>query len=133
MGVVGHGLVTLEEFLRMPGNERLELVRGEVIETEPPSREHGLIAFAIGKLLGIWAEQSALGRVGVESGFMLSQDPATLRSPDAYYVSAERDAADDKASAFWTIAPDLAVEVVSPSETIDGVRRKIRDYLDAGT
>ena len=56
-----------------------------------------------------------------------------VRGPDAYYVSAERGPSDGAPEGFWIIAPDLAVEVVSPSETVEEVRQKIHDYLAAGT
>jgi Uma2 family endonuclease len=126
-------LITAEEFALMPGSEHKELVRGEIIDTMPPSREHGRIALAIGALLRLWASQGSWGEVGVESGFILAHDPDIVRGPDVYYVRADRVLADDKPNAFWTIAPDLAIEVISPSETLEEVRAKIRDFLSAGT
>jgi len=117
----------------LPGSEHKELVRGEVFESMPPSKEHGRIALAIGSLLRLWAKQGAGGQVGVESGFILSPDTSTVRAPDVHYVSDGRIGSDNESSAFWTIAPDLAVEVVSPSETAEEVREKVRDFLAAGT
>src|SRR5437879_318695 len=117
MSSVAQRLLTVEEFERLPGNEHKELVRGEVVEVMPPSKDHGTIALKLGALLLQWSERGTGGKVGVESGFILAHDPATIRGPDVYYVSAARAQADDKSRAFWTIAPDVAVEVVSPSET----------------
>ncbi|HYP41871.1 MAG TPA: Uma2 family endonuclease [Chloroflexia bacterium] len=125
--------MTIEEFSRLPDSEHKELVRGEVIESMPPSKEHGRIAFVIGILLHRWVERGAGGQIGVESGFILARDPGIVRAPDVHYVSDARIAADNEASAFWTIAPDLAVEVVSPSETAQEVRDKVREFLAAGT
>ena len=133
MSSVAQKLMTIEEFSRLPDSEHKELVRGEVIESMPPSKEHGRIAAAIVTLLRLWVKQGAGGQVGVESGFILAQNPGIIRAPDVHYVSDARIAADNEASAFWTIAPDLAVEVVSPSETADEVREKVRDFLAAGT
>jgi Uma2 family endonuclease len=99
----------------------------------PPSREHGRIALAIGTLLRLWANQGSHGEVGVESGFILAHDPDVVRGPDVYFVKAERIPSADTPNAFWTIAPDLAIEVISPSETVEDVRGKIRDFLAAGT
>lgn len=132
MSSVAQHLITAEEFSRLPGNERQELVRGEIVEMMRPSKEHGKIAAKTATLLQKWVEQGAGGEVGVEAGFILAHDPDTVRGPDVYYVSNDRLAADDKANAFWTVAPDLAVEVVSPSETADEVLEKISDYLAAG-
>lgn len=117
----------------MPGSEHKELVRGVVVESMPPSKEHGRVALAIGSLLRLWVKQGAGGEVGVESGFILAQDPSTIRGPDVHYVSDGRVASDNASSAFWTIALDLAVEVVSPSDTEVEVREKVRDFLAAGT
>ncbi len=133
MSSVAQKLMTAEEFSRLPGSERKELVRGEVVESMPPSKEHGRIAFVIGILLHRWIEPGAGGQIGVESGFILARGPDVIRAPDVHYISDARVASDTASSAFWTIAPDLAVEVVSPSETADEVREKVRDFLAAGT
>jgi Uma2 family endonuclease len=134
MSSVAQRLITAEEFWQSPENSKhSELVRGEVIETMPPGKEHGTIALKVGALLLQWAEQGAGGKSGVEAGFILARDPATVRGPDAYYISPERAEADDKSYAFWTVPPDLAVEVVSPSESAADIRAKVRDFLAAGT
>jgi len=126
-------LLTIEEFLQLPDYEHLELVRGEVVKTTPPSKDHGFIAGMIVTLLNIWLRQGAHGKAGVESGFVLSRTPETVRGPDVYFVSPEKLLADSKSGAFWTLAPDLAVEVVSPSETAEDIRDKVHDFLTAGT
>jgi Uma2 family endonuclease len=126
-------LLTAEEFAALPGSRHQELVRGEVVEVMPPGRKHGKLAFRIGKLLDRWAEQSPGGEIGVESGFILERDPDIVRSPDVYYVRAERIPEGDVSDGFWNIAPDLAVEVVSPRDTAGEVRAKVREYLAAGS
>jgi Uma2 family endonuclease len=133
MSSLAQHLITAEEFARMPGSEHRELVRGEVIETMPPGKEHGVIALAIGTMLRLWAKQGVGGQAGVEAGFILARNPDLIRGPDVYYISADRIPADNDLGGFWTIAPDLAVEVVSPSETAVEVQQKVRDYLAAGT
>ncbi len=125
-------LLTAEEFAALPGSRHQELVRGEVVETMPPGRKHGKLALKIGKLIDNWVEQNG-GEAGVESGFILARDPDLVRSPDVYYVRAERLPEGEVSEAFWTIAPDLAVEVVSPSDTADEVEAKVFEYLAAGT
>jgi len=78
-------------------------------------------------------DQLMTGYAGVESGFVLARKPDTVRAPDVYYVRADRMLSSGAPRNFWTTAPDLAVEIVSPSETADEVRDKVRDYLAAGT
>lgn len=134
MATVIEHLVTAGEFERLPCNGKQQaLVRGVIVETMPPGGEHGGIAVAAASLLRTWVKSGAGGFVGVESGFVLQRNPDTVRAPDVYYVRAERIPATGVPKGFWTIAPDVAVEVVSPSETADEVRDKVRDYLQAGT
>lgn len=126
-------LLTVEEFAALPpGASRRELVRGEVVETMPPGGIHGVLAALITAALSQWSRQRGGGYVGIESGFVLQQDPATVRAPDVYYVRAERLPETGVPEGFWTIAPDLAVEIVSPSDTADGLHEKVHDYLAAG-
>jgi Uma2 family endonuclease len=110
-----------------------ELVRGEVIETMPPGGQHGAIAVILAMLLRLWTKQTVGGYVGVEAGYTLARDPDTVRGPDVSYVRAERIPSAGVPEGFWDLAPDLAVEVVSPSETAEDVREKVRDFLQAGT
>jgi Uma2 family endonuclease len=133
MSSLAQRLITAEEFARMPGSKHQELVRGEVRETMPPGGRHGEIAAALVALLRTWAKQGIGGYVAVEAGYILGHDPDVVRGPDVSYVSANRIPPDGIPEAFWTIAPDLAVEVISPSETADEVREKVRDFLAAGT
>ena len=127
-------LMTAEEFWLLPETEmRRSLVRGEVEETMPPGARHGIVASAFDRRLGTWAEQRKAGWVGVESGFILARNPDIVRGPDVYFVRAERIPADGVPEAFWHLAPDLAIEVVSPSESAQDILEKIEDFLAAGT
>ena len=126
--------MTAAEFSQLPDVEELELVRGEVVKTMPPGGVHGAIAAIVSMLLRLWMRAGASGGyVGVEAGYRLTRDPDTVRGPDVSYVRPERIPASDIPEGFWELAPDLAVEVVSPHETADNVRAKVRDFLLAGT
>jgi Uma2 family endonuclease len=75
-----------------------------------------------------------LGRgLAAETGFRLFSDPDTVRAPDVAFVRAERIAEARLPTGFWPGAPDLAVEVLSPSDTADEVGEKVAEYLRAGT
>jgi Uma2 family endonuclease len=135
MSAVTPRLLTAEELWRLPDNgKRRDLVRGEVMETVPPggrtARSH---CPGTGHAFTGMGEAWAGGCVGVESDFILSRDPDTVRSPDIFYVRAKRLSGTGIPEAYWEIAPDLAVEIVSPSESADDVREKVRHYLTAGT
>jgi Uma2 family endonuclease len=126
--------LTAEEFWLLPDNGmRRALVRGEVIETLPPGASHGGIAGEMVGRLRAWAKSGPGGWAGVESGFILTHGPDTVRGPDVSYVRRERIPPEGVPEKFWDLAPDLAVEVISPSETAMDVREKLREYFDAGT
>ncbi|HMQ31838.1 MAG TPA: Uma2 family endonuclease [Chloroflexaceae bacterium] len=126
-------LLTAEEFFALPGSRHQELVRGEVVDVMPPGGVHGEIALAVGMVLKLWARQGPGGVVGVESGFIVEEGPDTVRGPDVYYVRPERVPEGGAPEGFWRIAPDLAVEVVSPGDTAEEVEAKVFEYLAAGT
>lgn len=125
--------LTVEEFARLPDDEtRSELVRGRVVREPPAGFEHGDIAARVAHRLREFVVREDLGRVvGAETGFVLCEDPPTVRAPDAAFVAAERLPADR--AGFARLAPDLAVEIVSPSNTMAQMHDKVWDYLDAGT
>jgi Uma2 family endonuclease len=126
--------LTAEAFWLLPETAlHRSLIRGEVIERMPPGARHGVIATAFSLRLGIWAARQGAGIVGTESGFILARDPDVVRGPDVYFIRAGRVPEGVIPEAFWTLAPDLVVEVVSPSETAEEVREKVRDFLAAGT
>lgn len=126
--------LTAEEFWLLPDTElQRSLIRGEVVETMPPGARHGKIATRFTLRLGVWALEHHAGEVGVEAGFILARNPDIVRGPDVYFVRADRIPDSGVPEAFWELAPDLAVEVVSPSESSEDVREKVDDYLAAGT
>lgn len=134
MSAVTPQLLTAEEFWALPDTGRPRaLVRGEVVETMPPGGVHGVIAIILGGLLRAWAKAGGRGVVGAESGFILGRVPDVVRGPDISFVRTERVPATGVPEAFWEQAPELAVEIVSPSETAEEVREKVRDFLAAGT
>ncbi|MGH7556403.1 MAG: Uma2 family endonuclease [Gemmatimonadota bacterium] len=127
------GPLTIEEFERLPDEaSRMELVRGHVVREPPAGFEHGGIAAQIASCLNPFVRRHALGKVvGAETGFVLFDDPPTVRAPDVAFVARERLPTDPRR--FARRAPDLAVEIVSPSNTLPEIQAKVFDYLNAGT
>jgi Uma2 family endonuclease len=126
--------LTAHDLWQLPATGLMrELVRGEVVERMPPGGRHGAIAALLAMLLRLWMKQAAGGYVGVESGYVLAHDPDTVRGPDVSFVRADRIPPGGIPDSYWELAPDLAVEIVSPNETADEVREKVRDFLSAGT
>ncbi len=126
--------LTIEEFEGLPDDGyRSELVRGRLVREPPVGFEHsGLGVRLAARLLG-FVSGSGLGEVvGADAGFVLFEDPPTVRAPDVAFVARERIPASGPPRGFFPGAPDLAVEIVSPSNTPLEIREKVRDYLAAG-
>jgi len=127
-------LVTAEQLLRMPHDgHRYELVQGELKTMTPAGFDHGEVILSLGELLRPFVRQHGLGRVsGGDPGFVLARDPDTVRAPDVAFIRKERLAANPATDGFWPGAPDLAVEVMSPNDTIHEVDEKAKAWLEAG-
>lgn len=126
-------LVTAEELWRDWSGVRCELVRGEVIPSSPTSGPHGRVRTGIAYWLSRYLEEHPIGFAYTgDAGLILSRDPDTVRAPDAAFLTAER-AERELDEDFIPFAPDLAVEVVSPSDTYSEVASKVEDWLAAGT
>lgn len=127
--------LTADEFFSLDLRDvRSELVQGEVVRMCPAGGEHGVVAMRIGSRLLAFVEAHDLGVVcAAETGFLVDHDPDTVRAPDAAFVSKERMGAGPPPKKFWPFPPDLAVEVVSPSESADSVQERVGDWLAAGT
>ena len=127
-------LTTAEELLRISDDGlRRELIHGEVTTMAPAGHQHGRIAQRIAALLWQHVAAHQLGEVyAAETGFKLASNPDHVRAPDAAFVRRERVVAVGDVEGFWPGAPDLAVEVISPSDSFADVEEKVFDWLDAG-
>lgn len=135
MGRVASRPITAEEFFVQPVEHgTAELVHGEVTALTPAGGEHGLVALRLGARLLSHVEAGGLGHVfAAETGFVLATDPDTVRALDVAFVSHQRLGGRSIPRTFLPVAPDLAVEVVSPSETAEAILEKVRDFFAAGT
>jgi Uma2 family endonuclease len=130
---IEHPGMTAEELLELPDDGlRHELVEGELRTMTPAGAEHGLVALRIGARILEHVDEHGLGAAyAAETGFVLRRGPDTVRAPDAAFVASERLAA-ARGPGFAELAPDLVVEVVSPSDRASEVSSKTAMWLDAG-
>ena len=128
-------LTTADELFAMPDDGfRYELVKGELRRMPPSGSEHGAIVVNFAVLVGQFVKANAFGVVfAAETGFRLASDPDTVRAPDLAFVRRERIPEGGIPREFWTGAPDLVVEVVSPGDRYTEVEEKAQDWLDTGT
>jgi Uma2 family endonuclease len=127
--------MTVEEFLAYPTPEgKAELVRGELRVTPPAGGPHGVAGTNLVIALANHVRLHALGRVfGDGVGYELIRLPRTARVPDASFVRADRLPAEGIGSGLLRFAPDLAIEVLSPSESASDLEEKLDDYFASGT
>lgn len=131
--MVATRLLTIPEFAEEYREGRWELIDGEALAVNPSSYDSARIAGNVFGHIWMWLLQHPIGQVvPSEAGFILFPDRATVRSPDVAFVRLERLSPEFTTSSFLPIAPDLTVEVLSPSDRLSEARAKVRMYLDAG-
>ena len=114
--------MTAEELLNMPDDGfRYELIRGELRRYELNGHEQGRIAANAAVALGVYMKDSGLGGSCVAgTGFHLESHPDHVRAPHVAFVRRERAEAVGDVPGFFPGAPDLAIEVISPSDRYTG-------------
>jgi Uma2 family endonuclease len=113
---------------------RFELIDGELVEMSPSSTDASSIAALFITFVGMHVIPQKLGvMVGADGGFAVFSGQETVRVPDAAFVSTERLPLPDQRHGFWQLAPDIAIEVVSPSDRMRDVVAKALMWLEAGS
>lgn len=127
-------VTTADELLAMPDDgKRYELVQGELRMMSPAGARHGRIAQKLLRRLGNQVEQNDLGETfAAETGFLLKQNPDTVRAPDVAFVSHARLGKLADHPGYLPVTPNLVAEVVPPNESSSEVEQKAFDWLAAG-
>ena len=127
--------MTPDEFLVYPLSDvKAELVRGELRVTPPAGGPHGRVVINILRRLLAHVEAHGLGWVFADgTGYQLLELPRTVRVPDVSFVRTDRLPVEGIGPGLLTLAPDLAIEVLSPSESASELEEKLDDYRSCGT
>lgn len=124
-------LVTAEELERLPRDDRrYELVEGRLIAMSPVGVPHGVVVVNVIFLLRRHLLTTPVAHVLTEVGFKLAANPDTVRAPDIAVV--RKDRLSPNTHGFPSLAPDLAIEVLSPDDPPREVRSKVDEYLSRG-
>ncbi len=128
-----HSIDTVWELAIAPENDskRYYLINGELFEMSPVNRQHANIASLLIYYLQGYVLENDLGEVHTEAGYHPTEDRYTLLAPDVSFISHAR-VSQQPQDKFIALMPDLAVEVVSPSNSIRQIRRKAAIYLNNG-
>lgn len=126
--------VTAEELFDLPSDgSRYELFRGSLRMMSPAGGRHGRIALRIALLLGNHVDQHQLGVVfAAETGFCIARDPDTVLAGDVAFVERSRYEQVEDEVRYLPFAPDLVIEVLSPSDRFTRVESKALAWLEAG-
>ena len=126
-------LITADELLLMPDDGfRFELVRGELTEKmPPPGKQHGVVSSRFGTAIGNYSDEHDHGTVGDNHGYRLESDPDTVRAPDVAWFAPGHPA--ETVAGYPERAPDLVVEIKSPTDTPGMVAERARMWLDFGS
>ena len=131
-------LMTAEEFLALPDDPNIEreLIQGEVWEQEMTKRnkKHSSTESMIAYRLLRWLEDRPQPHGTVasgEAGCIVRRNPDSAVGIDVAYFSPEVAASTESNTTMFDGPPVLAVEILSPSEKVDHLEAKIRDYLAA--
>lgn len=118
--------------MMIPDDEmRHELVSGLIVAEPQVRGRHDRVMRRFLKILDPFVTDAGLGEIFGAHGYLLKRDPDTVRGPDLSFVALER-LADYDDTQFFRGAPDLAIEILSPSNRAGEIREKVADYLDAG-
>lgn len=126
-------LITADEFDSLSFDQPVELFAGELVYTTNPGACHGAVCVNRSLALGVWAKTNQLFSVlSNGTGIQTSTDPDSVRGPDVYVVKKEALGPQGLPSGRLKVAPTLAVEVRSPSNTWRKLLSKGIEFLAIG-
>lgn len=117
-------------------DRKVELVEGVIVDMPKPGGRHGQIAMRLSVRIGGFVEANNLGVATTsDTGFIVERNPGgrdTIRGLDIAYIKKGR-VPDELPEQLIDVAPDLAVEIISPTNTSEDIHTKVRQLLNAGT
>jgi Uma2 family endonuclease len=127
-------LVVAEEFFELPDDGlRRELIEGQIHIMSPASYRHGYVEHNLSGEIYIYSKKHRTGQgFDGDTGFLIARNPDTVLAPDCAYVRRERIKDVERRRGFCGAYPDLAAEVISPSETKQEVSEKVNRWIAAG-
>jgi Uma2 family endonuclease len=134
MSTVTEPLLTAEQYLVLPdAGRQKELVRGKVVEMDPPVPRHGYHTTAVVMGLRRLAVANVLARVVCSRSLLVTRrDPDSVRRPAVCYFRHDQVPDTPHAERYLSAVPDLIVEIRSPAAHWGRVLGRVGEYLHAG-
>lgn len=138
MSSIGAKRLTFEAWLALPETkQRYEIVDGVMLMPPAPTADHQWILAEIFLRLRRFVDDNGLGVVlPAPVDLLIQRQPLRTRQPDILYLSGERTGISGRAGLrglqFLEMAPDLVVEILSPSNTRREIGNKLEDYRRVG-
>ncbi len=124
---------TDEEFMALPEDGRYELVNGELVNMGNSGMEHGYIASNLIFFLSAVVRSQKLGVI-CDSSTAFTMKTGNKRSPDVSFIAAGRlQGVKRLPKGYFQGSPDLAVEILFPSNTVEEIHDKIVEFFENGT
>jgi Uma2 family endonuclease len=124
--------MTAEELMNLPDEPLChELLKGELLTMPSPGAKDGAVTMRFSAALYNYVEANNLGVVfTAETGFILERNPDTVLAPDSSFIRSDR--ISTLPDGYLEMAPDLVVEVISPSQSRPEMERKASRWLQYG-
>lgn len=127
-------LMTAEELFAFDPDARYELIDGVLREMPSPGAHSSGTGAMVTLLVGPFVLKHRLGSItGADGGYVLRRDPDIVHYPDVGFIRSDRLPGGRLPDGLVPVPPDLAVEIMSPSDRLIDAERKAQRYLDAGT
>ncbi|MCI0527269.1 MAG: Uma2 family endonuclease [Nitrospira sp.] len=124
-------VITGEELLAMGDIGSCELIDGRIVVMSPAGDEHGVVELDLAFELKQFARQHKRGRVMTgEVGIYIRRNPDRVRGADIILISNEK--LPKPTRKFLDVAPELIIEIMSPTDRWEEIREKISDYFSIG-
>lgn len=124
---------TDQEFMALPEDGRYELVNGELVDMGNSGMEHGWIASILNGAMFSFVQPRKLGVI-CDSSTAFTMKSGNKRSPDLSFIAKERlQGVKRLPRGYFQGSPDLAVEIPSPTNTVEEIHDKIVEYFENGT
>lgn len=126
--------IKADEFELLPDWELFELVDGQLVRRKEMGAFENAVALVISSLLLPHIRKHRLGwLLGSETNYKVIPNSETTRRPDITFIRRGRFPDDKLPPGILTLAPDLMIEVVSPTNSANEIEEKVKLFLEAGT